>query len=181
MSDSNITNKALPRRRFFSDMPDKGLFVAVALGGFVGICLLKINGSNATLVTLVAVGTMIAYGSIAFHMPLVQMRLDRLGDNFYYLGFIFTLASLTAALIEFSGGTDVKPLLESFGIALATTILGIAGRVVFVQLRSNLDDIEEKELGETWRRHLQSCAVSWGNLFVNLRRFEPPYRRFFPS
>jgi hypothetical protein len=33
--------RMLPRRKFFSDMPDKGLFGLVALVGFGGIMLLK--------------------------------------------------------------------------------------------------------------------------------------------
>jgi hypothetical protein len=36
------------------------------------------------------------------------MRLDRLGDNFYYLGFIYTLASLTAALLQLRGGIETN-------------------------------------------------------------------------
>src|SRR5215204_5050133 len=35
--------RTLPRRRFFDDMPDKGLFALVALVGFAAIILLKTN------------------------------------------------------------------------------------------------------------------------------------------
>ena len=35
--------RTLPRRKFFNDMPDKGLFAAVALIGFLGILFLKTN------------------------------------------------------------------------------------------------------------------------------------------
>jgi methyl-accepting chemotaxis protein len=106
--------------------------------------------------------------AISFRMPLVQMRLDRLGDNFYYLGFIYTLASLTAALIQLSGGIRIEPLLQSFGIALVTTIVGISGRVVFVQLRSNLDDIDERV-----RRDLAATSAELrGQLGQSIRDFE---------
>jgi hypothetical protein len=135
--------KGLPRRRFFSDMPDRGLFVGAALLGFLLICVLKVQGYDANYVAAFAVGLMLIYGTSAFNIPLVQMRLDRLGDNFYYLGFIFTLASLSAALLQLRNGVRIEELLGSFGIALVTTIVGIAGRVLFVQLRSEIDDIEE--------------------------------------
>lgn len=148
------TTKALPRRRFFNDMPDKGLFAFAAIGGFSGIYFMKINGYQARDVTLVAVAAMLLYGYIAFKIPIVQMRLDRLGDNFYYLGFIYTLASLSAALVQLTGQIDVQPLLGSFGIALVTTIVGIAGRVLLLQLRTELDDIEQKT-----RQELQATAM----------------------
>jgi len=135
---------ALPRRRFFSDMPDKGLFAVAAIGGFAGIYFMKTNGFRAPDVALVAVAAMLVYGIVAYRMPLVQMRLDRLGDNFYYLGFIYTLASLAAALLQLSDRVDVQPLLGSFGIALVTTIVGISGRVLLLQLRTGLDDVEQK-------------------------------------
>lgn len=137
--------KRLPRRKFFSDMPDKGLFAFVATVGFAVIVVLKAQSwANPEQIAAFAIALMLLYGVVAFQMPLVQMRLDRLGDNFYYLGFIYTLASLTIALWQLRGGTRVDELLGSFGIALVTTIFGIAGRVLFAQLRSDLDDIEER-------------------------------------
>src|SRR5215467_1091896 len=90
----------LPRRRFLNDMPDKGLFGFVAVFGFVTIIALKLNNYDADIVTGLAVALMVGYGLIAYRIPEVHIRLDRLGDNFYYLGFIFTLASLSTALIQ---------------------------------------------------------------------------------
>ncbi len=160
--------KLLPRRRFFSDMPDRGLFGVVALGGFVGIVLLKVNGLNADVIAVLAVAVMAAYGYAAFSIPLVSMRPDRLGDNFYYLGFIFTLASLTAALLQLRKEVSVNLLLESFGIALVTTIFGIAGRVLFVQLRSDIDDVEE-----TVQRDLAATSAELrAQLGQSIREFE---------
>lgn len=151
----NTALKPLPRRRFFSDMPDKGLFAIAAIGGFVGIFYMKTHDWPARDVAIIAVLAMLVYGAVAYRIPLVQMRLDRLGDNFYYLGFIYTLASLSAALMQLNNEIDVQPLLGSFGIALITTIFGISGRVLLLQLRSGLDDIEQRareELSATSER-----------------------------
>lgn len=60
------------------------------------------------------------------------------GDNVYYLGLLFTLISLMYTLVElFSDSTDVvhstekiRSLLENFGIALTSTVVGIVGRVM---------------------------------------------------
>jgi hypothetical protein len=159
----------LPRRRFFSDMPDRGLFCVVAAVGFAGICWLKLSGFQPEYVAGSAVALMIAYGFAAFNIPLVQMRPDRLGDNFYYLGFILTLASLTAALFQLRRGMRIdEELLGSFGIALVTTIVGIAGRVAFVQLRGEIDEVEEQT-----RRDLATASAELKSQFIaSISEFE---------
>jgi F0F1-type ATP synthase membrane subunit b/b' len=133
----------LPRKLFFDDMPDKGLFAGTAALGFALIIILKVEAVGPELIAGLAVALMFAYGFIAYQIPTVHLRLDRLGDNFYYLGFIYTLASLSAALVQMRNGVEIDSVLGNFGIALITTIVGIAGRVVFVQMRSEIDDVEE--------------------------------------
>jgi methyl-accepting chemotaxis protein len=168
--------RKLPRRRFVDDMPDKGLFLLVAIIGFGAILWLKTHnfksglviGLNSDRVAIFAVALMLIYGLIAMQITQVRLRPDRLGDNFYYLGFIFTLASLSAALMQFRGGVKVDDLVSSFGIALLTTIVGIVGRVVFLQMRSELDDVEEAV-----RRDLAATASELkAQLGTTIREFE---------
>ncbi len=140
------------KRNFVSDIPDRGLFLVVSMGGFAAIIAAKLYHYNPQHVSIAAVVLMCVYAAVAYRMPKVSLRPDRLGDNFYYLGFIFTLASLSAALIELKQKFDVQSILGSFGIALATTIVGIAGRVIFVQMRTEIDEIE----AETRRNLLDS-------------------------
>ena len=60
------------------------------------------------------------------------------GDNVYYLGLLFTLISLMFTLVELFGADTyavrnaekIRALLENFGIALTSTVVGIAGRVL---------------------------------------------------
>lgn len=160
--------RTLPRRRFFSDMPDKGLFAGVAVLGFGAILLFKVKGIDADLVAGGAVALMIAYGFVAFQFRRVQLRPDRLGDNFYYLGFIYTLASLSAALLQLRSGARIEDLLGSFGIALFTTIVGVAGRVLFVQMRGDIDEVED----EVRRDLLHSSADLRAQLNMTLAEFE---------
>ena len=160
--------RTLPRRRFFDDMPDKGLFVFAAGAGFAGIIYFKLHFYSANYVATGAVVLMVLYGFTAYQLPKVQMRLDRLGDNFYYLGFLFTLASLSAALIQLQEGAAIDNLLGSFGIALFTTIVGVAGRVLFVQMRGDLDEVED----EVRRDLLNASADLRGQLTIALKEFE---------
>jgi len=160
--------RTLPRRRFFSDMPDKGLFAVVAVAGFGAILFLKMWAIATDYVAVGAVGLMLLYGFVAFQFPKVRMRPDRLGDNFYYLGFIFTLASLSAALLQLRGGTSVDDVLGAFGIALFTTIVGVAGRVLFVQMRGDIDEVED----EVRRDLLHTSADLRAQLNMMLAEFE---------
>ena len=143
--------RMLPRLKLFSDMPDRGLFLVFIAIGFLLIVAAKsalwalgMQGDYSIGIASAAALVMVAYGVLARRLPAVRMRPDRLGDNFYYMGFIFTLASMSVALFQLQGGREVDSLIGSFGVALFTTILGIAGRVVFIQMRTEVEDIEER-------------------------------------
>jgi hypothetical protein len=161
-------HELVPRRRFFNDMPDKGLFALVAVAGFAAILVLKLKQYDANYVAAGAVLLMIAYGFCAFQFRRIRLRPDRLGDNFYYLGFIFTLASLSAALLLVKKGGPIDDLLGSFGIALLTTIVGVAGRVLFVQMRGDIDEVED----EVRRDLLSASADLRAQLSLTLAEFE---------
>ena len=141
----------LRRLGMFSDMPDRGLFALFAAAGFVVIFGAKtslwyfgLRGDYSVVIAFGAAALMVLYGYLAYRMPTVRLRPDRLGDNFYYLGFVFTLASMSSALVQLQGGREIESLIGSFGIALFSTILGIAGRVVFIQMRTEVEDVEER-------------------------------------
>lgn len=167
---AGVARPSLPRRRFFNDMPDRGLFALTALIGTTLIIGLKLEEIGPQLVALLAGALMIVYGIIAYRIPAVHLRLDRLGDNFYYLGFIFTLASMSAALLQLQlrRGADIEAMLGSFGIALFTTIIGVGGRVLFVQMRGEIDEVE----AAVRRELLEASADLKAQLSLALREFE---------
>lgn len=150
----------LRRRNFFSDMPDRGLFIIFAVLGFVVILSLKLNGAQGWWTVGIPLLLMITYASIAWYGGMFRLHPDRLGDNCYYMGFLFTLASLTAALLEVQArpvearGTLLEALIGNFGIALLSTIVGIALRVVFIQMRREVEEIEDQV-----RLELQEAAA----------------------
>ena len=132
---------------------DKWLFALFLVLGFTGIFALKHTTIDPKLVSAAAVGGMIAYGCLAWFVPRIPPRPDRLGDNLYYMGFVFTLASMSAALVDLQGGADVSTLIGSFGIALFSTIAGISGRVLLQQMRTEVEDVEQ-----VMRRELINAA-----------------------
>lgn len=152
-------DRPLDRRGFFSDTPDKGLFLFVALLGFGLILAIKlgkishfwahsIEVSDSLMAAACAVVLLVLYTFFAWQVSFFRLHTDRLGDNCYYLGFVFTLASLAAALVEielYAGdrGAVLERLIGSFGVALLSTILGILLRVFFMQMRREVEDLEE--------------------------------------
>ncbi|MDJ0390086.1 hypothetical protein QMO56_18410 [Roseomonas sp. E05] len=122
---------------------DSVLFFGFTLLGAAVIATLKFLGVNGLIVACLAVSAMLAYGLLALFRADVRMRPDKLGDNVYYMGFIFTLTSMSVALVALQLGADVSSLIGSFGISLFTTIAGIVGRVLLLQMRTEVEDVEE--------------------------------------
>jgi hypothetical protein len=119
------------------------LFVAFLVPGFLLIFFLKQFGVDAIVVAGIAAGSIVVYGVLAYFLPSVRVRPDRLGDNVYYMGFVFTLASMSAAILDLQSGANITALIGGFGIALFSTIVGVAGRVLLLQMRTEVEDIEE--------------------------------------
>jgi hypothetical protein len=152
-SGSRYTTERPRRKRWFSDLPDRGLFILFLVAGVVAVFFLKLGPFDPSTAKWYAAGAasaaLILYAGIAQRLDHYQLRGDRLGDNCYYLGFLLTLASMAAALIQFdlsseNRGEVLERLIGSFGIALFSTFVGIALRVAFLQMRREVDDLEEQ-------------------------------------
>ena len=117
--------------------PDRGLFVLTATLGFAGILAARLAGFPGLPTAVASVALIVLYALVCRLAGWFDSQPDRLGDNCYYLGFLLTLASLSAALIAVQSqrGDLVEALIGSFGVSLFSTIAGIALRVVFMQLR----------------------------------------------
>ena len=120
------------------------LFFAVFVVGSAGIWLLYYAGFRQSIVTAFPAALMLLYGIYELHSGRYAYREDRLGDDLYYLGLLFTLLSLVHALYEFEGANAVQGVVSNFGIALLTTIMGLALRVWLYEWRG--DALEEPEL-----------------------------------
>lgn len=137
---------------------DKGIFGIFALAGATAIILLKSLGAAWAVVTGGPVALIIIYALLtASRLTRFRLRYDQAGDNCYYLGFIYTLVSLAVALYAFSGNSAVAvdQIVKDFGIALATTLVGVTLRVLLHQMREDPHDVEDaarRELSEAASR-----------------------------
>ncbi len=91
---------------------------------------------------------------------------DIIGDNCYYLGFIFTLSSLavTLSLLRVNDASDELPIqnvISGFGIALSSTIVGIVLRILMLRMTpdiAQMDSEARRELDRAvhnFRTHLR--------------------------
>ena len=73
------------------------------------------------------------------------LSVEQKADSVYYMGFIFTLVAMTASLIALANSDDLRfnTIVANFGLALATTILGLAIRIIWLQINSQaLEDAD---------------------------------------
>ena len=110
-------------------------FFVAFLGGGAAVWWTKSAFANAWFAAMVAAGVVLAL--MIYYILNDEDAPEEEGDNVYYLGLLFTLISLMFTLLELFGADidpvrsaeNIRALLENFGIALTSTVVGIAGRV----------------------------------------------------
>ncbi|MGN6490106.1 MAG: hypothetical protein ACTHLT_20090 [Devosia sp.] len=138
-----------------SDLGPPVFFGTFTLVGVVFIVLAKSLGWPAAVVTGTPVALMVGYAIAIIGLRRLRLRDDQTGDNFYYMGFIFTLTSLAMSLLQYSTGSDVSEIVVNFGIAVASTIAGIVLRILFNLVRRDPVEVEQVarlELADASRR-----------------------------
>lgn len=131
------------------------LFFSVTIAGCAYIGLAKLYGVSALWVTFGPVLVMLSYAALVGFARLLRLRDDQSGDNLYYMGFLFTLTSLGVSLYQFNADGAAELIVQNFGVAIASTIAGIALRVLFNQLRRDPLEVEaaaRMELADAARR-----------------------------
>ena len=134
-----------------SDGADRAVYFAVWIAGTVAIVGLKTFHFPQWIVTFVPVALMLGYTAYLWFAPRERSADDRAGDSLYYLGFLYTMTSLAYSLYEFGqssgdgqSSADTGSIITNFGVALSTTIVGMAVRVMFHQMRENPLELERE-------------------------------------
>jgi hypothetical protein len=129
-----------------------GIFTTI---GAVFIMCAKLLGTPSYLVTGIPIALMLLYALLIVAGRGLRLRDDQTGDNFYYMGFIFTLVSLGVSLYQYSGGGGIDEIVRNFGVAVGSTIAGIVLRILFNQVRRDPIEVEHTsrlELSEAAKR-----------------------------
>jgi hypothetical protein len=136
------------------------VFMVFVSAGVVYVGSSKLFGFPLLAVTLVPVGIMLLYAAATYFSQAIRLRDDQTGDNLYYMGFLFTLTSLGVALFQFNTFGGVENIVRNFGIAITSTIAGIALRVFFNQMRRDPIEVERAARLELADAHAVSGANS---------------------
>ncbi len=131
------------------------VFMLFVMAGAAYIIVAKLGGVGQIYVTFVPVLTMIGYALLIWLARSLRLRDDQAGDNLYYMGFLFTLTSLGVSLYQFNANRAAEEIVQNFGIAIGSTITGIALRVIFNQMRQDPIEVERitrLELADAARR-----------------------------
>lgn len=121
---------------------DRFAFLLAFALGVLGGLLLKIAGAHPFVTASYAALILVAYALVAWAGGRIKIEPEAIGDNCYYLGFLFTLASLAFTLYQMAdpaanGGkpADIPEVISGFGVALSSTIVGVFLRVFMMQMR----------------------------------------------
>ncbi|MCE8441652.1 hypothetical protein [Rhodovulum sulfidophilum] len=143
--------------------------IVAFLAGTTGSILLKIVTINPFAGAVWAISVLLAYALYAYNATQLRLDAETIGDNCYYLGFLFTLTSLAVTLYfvvqtPTSQRADVIPqVISGFGVALASTIGGVFLRVLMLQFKVDMESRERQErqyLNETSRRFRAELGMS---------------------
>lgn len=130
------------------------LFAVFTAFGIATIIYGKFSNQSAFVVTSVPIAIMLAYMSITLFLKGLRLHDDQVGDNLYYMGFLFTLTSLGLSLYQFNDNQSIDGIVQNFGVAIGSTIAGVLLRVMYTQMRFDPIDIEREtrfELAEMAR------------------------------
>lgn len=122
------------------------LFVVAAVVGGASIIALRLFAFHALYAAAAGCAMIFIYASVAVLVKPRASPTGLIGDNSYYLGFIYTLTSLAWSLYvvtEADGGDVVLQIVSGFGIALLTTAFGVVARVALNPPRADI--VEEEQ------------------------------------
>ncbi len=121
---------------------DRFVFIVAFLVGVVGSVVLKVYDLHPFVVAGFAATVLVGYAFLSWAGGRVRIEPEVIGDNCYYLGFLFTLASLAYTLYQMADPTinggrpvDIPDVISGFGVALSSTIAGVFLRVLMMQMR----------------------------------------------
>ena len=121
---------------------DTTLLVGAFVFGIGSILILKNNQVPDWLPVVTSGVIIVAYAVISQTSGRARLEPDQTGDNAYYLGFVLTLTSFAHTLYKIKPNLTASELsgnvISGFGIAVASTIVGVIVRAYFLQYRVDL-------------------------------------------
>ncbi len=157
----------------------RGLFLAFFVGGGFLILLMKSLTASALFAVVLPVVLMGSYALLLVDWPDLRPGYDFAGDNLYYLGFLYTLISLAISLYQFNTEGATSSIITNFGLALTSTILGLAGRILLNQPQDEDEDEAEVRAREDLARANRRLRAEMEYSIDEFQQFRAEARRVF--
>jgi hypothetical protein len=149
MSDNNTRISGFSQESF-AQLSVKQLFVVILIGGLISITT-GVVFSSVILSVVIPFSLVFIYAASTIRAKHTDLSKAKIGDSCYFLGFSFTLISLSVALINLGqqeADINIRGIVGGFGAALATTLAGLLCRLWFTTLASSFlsskDKLEEE-------------------------------------
>ena len=141
------------------------LFGFSLIGGIASI-FFGTNISSWFFNIAIPVGIMLYYSYTINKDTSDILSIEQKADSVYYMGFILTLVAMTSSLIALAYDDELRfnAIVINFGLALATTILGLAIRIMWLQLSSQSLADAESILKEKIVKRSQDLAEQTENV-----------------
>ncbi|MFT4013649.1 MAG: hypothetical protein QM682_09645 [Paracoccus sp. (in: a-proteobacteria)] len=123
---------------------DRVVLLFAFAAGVAGGLILKFQEINPLWSASYAALVLCIYAGLTYFTTQLRLDPEAIGDNCYYLGFLFTLTSLAVTLyfVVQAGDQDraqlIPEVISGFGVALSSTIMGVFLRVLMMQFRADL-------------------------------------------
>ncbi len=171
-----VNNKNKP---FLADFNPAQLFgysilfggISIILGTWFGIYFRELSFSGGFFINFlsfmagfinfgVPLGIILYYAYIVNKDKSDALSIEQKADSVYYMGFILTLFAMTASLVALAYSENLRfnSIVINFGLALMTTILGLAIRIMWLQLSSQSLSDAESILKDRINRRSQDLA-----------------------
>ncbi len=142
MSESGLKRE---QKRYDIASLDRIYFMSALVVGVVVILSFDVFRLPKYAAVIACIALIVLYYLGTRFLSAFFVRADQVADNIYYLGLLYTLSSLGVALFSFSAQSyAVDSIINNFGVAIFTTIAGIAGRVLVGQMRADPIDVERE-------------------------------------
>ncbi|UWQ17129.1 hypothetical protein [Jannaschia sp. M317] len=132
----------MARRTLDSFGLDRWLLAIAFFAGALGVVALKVSDLPQWVPAVYAGGVILAYAGLTWFLRSARLEPEQIGDNAYYLGFVLTLCSLAYTLWALgtleAEAAFIAEVISGFGVALTSTVVGVAVRVFLMQFRIDL-------------------------------------------
>ncbi|MGR9107731.1 MAG: hypothetical protein ACU843_12440, partial [Gammaproteobacteria bacterium] len=154
-----MTRSAADPDKFLLDF--RKVFTLALLAGTALLGYGQYAGDGLTAV-LGPILVMVLYLAIGIRHARSATMEEPFADSLYYLGFLFTLAALSASLLAYrTNEVEFNLLVGNFALALVTTIFGLAARILIINFRSSpverntLEEILDRQTAKLCRTAAQ--------------------------